>query len=532
MSSVSISISWNDFLLSQWGVDRIVLWKSMEISSIWIGVMIVGFIIFVMAFVLMFFHDKSLLRSLQKQHEELKSAEVLRQRFFDEMKMMVYFKDEHHRYLMVNHAFEEFYHLSSNQILGHTDEEIRDNPDFMENKKLADLKLHQGNQRVTFVFESQGQQYEITKFPVPLPNQRKGVGGFIENVTEFRKQQHVLNFQSNHDLLTGLYNRNYVENLFHQTIDPSRLPIAIFLMDVNGLKFVNDVFGHAAGDELLKSVASILLECFPKHATVARFGGDEFIMVVSKTEMNEALRLMQRVKEQFAKIKHHHIPGSISGGVDLIDAIPIRFEDAIAEAETMMYQEKTLDRALFRKEAIQSLVRRLHEESPFEKTHAKNTSSIAKSFGEYLRLTEHECKTLESAGFYHDIGKITLSNKKILSRQKCTPEERGQFKVHPLSGYRILASTDELADIAEIVLEHHEHFDGFGYPKKLKGTEIHFLARILSIVESYDAMTNPNTYQKPRSFEEALEEMKRQEGTQFDPRILDQFLKYIAQKHA
>ena len=345
---------------------------------------------------------------------------------------------------------------------------------------------------------------------------------FLDNSERKKSEEHI-RYLSYHDSLTELYNRKFFEDELIRINSKKNLPISIIFGDVNGLKLTNDIFGHAAGDELLKKSAKILQKVCREDDVIARVGGDEFVILLPNIDKAEVIKIIDRIKKEFEKERFTAIRGSISMGHDTKTNMVQDIESVMKNAEERMYKEKTINQKTLNLSYINTIVETLHLDSPREKSHSLNVSMLCKNIGYAMKLSETKVKKVKEAGFLHDIGKIIL-DKDILNKDgKLTENEKKAISKHPIIGYRILNLFDETLDLADSVLKHHENWDGSGYPKGLKGEEIPLFARIIRVAEVYDAMTN-SFNKNPLSTEEALMELKTQSGKTLDPNIVDIFL--------
>jgi diguanylate cyclase (GGDEF)-like protein/putative nucleotidyltransferase with HDIG domain len=286
--------------------------------------------------------------------------------------------------------------------------------------------------------------------------------------------------------------------------------------DVNGLKLTNAVFGHAFGDLLLQKVSDAFLKACRPGDVIARWGGDEFIVLLAKTSRAEAEKIVTDIKARFAAEHVRAIKGSISMGFDTKERVQDSLLSVLESAEDGMYSQKTLEKSEVRGGMIKTIVNALYAAQPREESHAKNVGAIALSLGKRLHFSEGELRKLKDAALLHDIGKITVADYLFYKKEQLTPQEWTEVKQHPVVGYRILNSFDETMDLAPFILYHHERWDGSGYPKGLKGKEIPKIARVISLAESYDEMVAGGPYKHPMTKEEAACELQSNAGTQFD----------------
>lgn len=377
-------------------------------------------------------------------------------------------------------------------------------------------------------WRSDGTSFEVEYFSYPQLKNGEVIGAVVTfmDISERKKTEEKIKYISCHDSLTGLYNRGCFEDEVKKIDTKNNLPISIIFGDVNGLKLTNDIFGHAAGDNLIKKSADVLKKACREEDIVARVGGDEFIIVLPKTEKIYAQKIIVRVKEELSHAKIDAIKCSMALGCDTKTHYKQSLERIMENAENEMYKEKTLNRETINSDIFYSMIETLHKKFPEEKRHSRAVSVLCEEIGMEMQLPETEVKKLRDAGFVHDIGKIIL-DKSILDRTDTLNEDDEiEIQQHAVIGYRILNIFDNTLDLAEGVYSHHENWDGSGYPKGIKQEEIPLMSRIIAIAEAYDIMTSFKKMTK----EEALEEIKNQAGKQFDARIVDVFVDLMNKK--
>ncbi|MBV1756480.1 MAG: PAS domain S-box protein [Dethiosulfatibacter sp.] len=348
-----------------------------------------------------------------------------------------------------------------------------------------------------------------------------------QDVTKRKKTENELLHLSYHDHLTELYNRRFFEEELKRIDRQENLPISIIMCDINGLKMVNDSFGHNFGDELLKNAARTIRKACRDEDVIARIGGDEFVILLPNTTAGESVLIANHIKELASNEKVANIELSISYGYDTKTDDKKSMIETIANAENHMYRHKLHERSSMRSKTIDLIMNTLFEKSNRELLHSNRVSAICKAIATKMNLDKDVINQLGIAGLIHDIGKIGIDEKILNKDGMLTGDEKNAIEKHPEIGWRLLSSTDEFSELGQFVLTHHEKWDGSGYPNGLKGETIPLEARVIVIADAYDAMTNERTYRKEMSKEEAIKELKRCSGTHFDPNIVDVFVHQV-----
>lgn len=256
-------------------------------------------------------------------------------------------------------------------------------------------------------------------------------------------------------------------------------------------------------------------------------GGDEFYVLLPKTDSASAGELIKRIKGKIEQEKIMDINISISFGWDTKNTETQSTREVLKNAEDMMYQKKIFENSSKRSEVIKSILNTLHIKSSREDAHSKRVSFICEAIGKAYNLNDDEVKELRIAGELHDIGKIAVDEVILNKKGNLSEAEWDQMHRHPEIGYRLLGTSSEYYSIAEYVFMHHEKWDGTGYPKALKGESIQWKARVIGIADAYDAMTSERPYRKSFSEKEAVSEIKKHSGTQFDPEIARVFVEKV-----
>lgn len=350
----------------------------------------------------------------------------------------------------------------------------------------------------------------------------------LEDISQRKLAEEEIRYYSYHDQLTGLYNRRFYEEEILSLDKEEYLPFSIIIGDVNGFKLFNDAFGHRQGDLLLKRVAEVIrTECRPGDI-IFRWSGDEFVILLPSTDLDETVTVAERIREVCAGELVNDVGISISFGWDMKRNSEQDIQEVMKNAEDQMYKNKVVESKGLRGSIIKTVIRTLHEKSPREEKHSQRVSRISQRIGRALQLPELDLNKLKAVGLLHDIGKIGVEGSILDKTGALTQTEFDEIKKHPEIGFRILNSSADMRELAEITLSHHERWDGKGYPKGLRGEEIPILSRIVSIADSYDAMTSDRPYRKALSKEESIHQILENSGTQFDEQIAKIFIEVVA----
>jgi len=335
-----------------------------------------------------------------------------------------------------------------------------------------------------------------------------------------------LYYLSYHDQLTGLHNRFFFEARLKQLEQKIEFPLTVITTDIDGLKLLNDSLGYAAGDRLLKICADILNENLGHSGILARVGGDEFSAILPLTGKDETDCMVRQIRYQVAHYNQHHpdLPLSISMGIVTAEKSGTTLKKILKEAEDEMYKDKLHKDNSARNDIAQSLMMALAERDYIAQGHAQRLEKLCLAVGKKINLHTTQLANLALLAQVHDLGKVGIPDHILYKPAPLNKDEWAVIKQHSEKGYRIASASCTLEGVAGLILKHHERFDGSGYPMGLQGKEIPIECRIFSIAETYDVMTNPRPFKNAVSKEEALKEIKKQSGTQFDPELVEVFL--------
>ena len=349
---------------------------------------------------------------------------------------------------------------------------------------------------------------------------------YLVNVSKVVESNSISNYYK--DGLTGLYNKDYFKVELSRLDTERQLPISIIIGDLNGLKLINDAYGYHMGDEAIKTTADNLKMTFRKEDIICRFGGDEFVILLPKTNKEEAEERIQEVRKLFDDTPLDFLELSMSLGVATKEKTSQDVMDVYKRAEEHMYFNKLKESGKAKLKTINSLKIRLMETTTETIDHHERLRKLATIFGEKIGISENQHEELSLLCEYHDIGAISIPNHIYNKSEKLSEEDWHTVKRHCESGYHIMKSVTFDRPIAEHILMHHERWDGKGYPRLLKANEIPLVVRIFHIVDAYEAMVNHRPNRLRLTPQQAIGEIEKSSGSQFDPELVDRFVNLMS----
>ena len=357
----------------------------------------------------------------------------------------------------------------------------------------------------------------------------------------------------NIDALTGLFNHRYFYASLSKQMKEAQAndtPVSLIFLDIDDFRIYNELYGHSSGDDVIKRIAQILKTNLETEFVACRYGGEEFAVLMYNIKEQAAMEVARDLCGKIADEPFYgqeYMPTenlTVSAGVSQYPNKAKNAKELVAQADEALYRAK-----FFKKNRVESytsildnlrsslseqdeiiittlktLISVINSRDKFTYEHVEHVAEYAGWMADELDFSKELRETLIYGGYLHDIGKINTPKEVLLKPDKLTDQEWNELKRHPIEGVEVIEHIESMKDVQSLILEHHERYDGHGYPYGLKGHEISYLARILSVIDAFDAMTSMRPYQKKRTVEEACKELLRCKGTQFDPNVVDIFI--------
>ena len=367
-----------------------------------------------------------------------------------------------------------------------------------------------------------------------------------------KKLENMVNF----DGLTNVYNHRYFQDKLKEKIEIGRKenkPVSMIFIDIDYFKHYNDLYGHQKGDNILRELAEIVTKSVREKDVVARYGGEEFAVILEDTTERETLEIAERIRanveETYFDGEENQPKGKITASIG-ISVFPDKAKDElelIKSADDALYRAKFFnknrvetytsilddlkknidDKDIELVTSIKTLISIINAKDRYTYSHVERVVIYSRLLADKLKLSEIDKSNLIYGAYMHDIGKINIPKEILVKRMKLEKEEWEELKQHPDNGVEIIKSVESLKDVIRLIKHHHERYDGKGYPNGLSGEEIPYLARVLTVVDSFDAMTSNRPYNRRKSYEEGIEELRKCSGAQFDPEIAKAFIEVI-----
>lgn len=361
----------------------------------------------------------------------------------------------------------------------------------------------------------------LTFFPL-AQGKEPSVLTIARDLSEHKAVGEALFKTSFRDPLTGLYNRIFFEEELKRLDCERQFPISVIMGNLNGLKMVNDAFGHPMGDVLLKGAAKVLRKICRSSDLLFRWYEDEFLILLPHTREEDAASVVGRIEKAFQNLQAKNMP--ISPSMSLGYATKTHrwqnFDNVLKDAEEDMQDKRSVKNSTIREAMLENFMYSLAATTPETREHVDHVRAVARFLGTLLHLNRRNMENLDLASRFHDIGKAILPPRLLSKTTPLSDKEWEDIRKHAEAGYHIAeSSTSDVAAVADEILSHHERWDGTGYPSGLSGEKIPFLSRIIALADAFDVMTRGTPYKLPLSRQETMEEISRLSGTQFDPQL-------------
>ena len=356
-------------------------------------------------------------------------------------------------------------------------------------------------------------------------HRNRGIGKIFvfHDITSMRKTYFELEQSTLYDALTGLYNKQSYLTQVPQWNDSRYWPVAVGVCNINGLRSINDQYGTAYGDFVMQQLARYVRIHIDEDTFAAKLDNGDILAVMEGKTHEDAAAIFEEIKRDLEKFfsKDHEV--HVEYGIAVKERDDVTMERVLSDARTSMQNKKMLRDNSASSSLVDSLKQTLSESDYETEEHVERTREMAARLGKRMNLSDSDIGKLELLAVLHDIGKVAIPHHVLVKKGKLNDEEFKIMQQHTVKGYRIAKSSPELGDIADCILSHHEKWDGTGYPNHLKGEEIPLLARIISAVDSHDVMVHNRPYHQAMPEEDAIKELRRCAGTQFDPHIVEVF---------
>ena len=383
--------------------------------------------------------------------------------------------------------------------------------------------------------------------------------GYFVRINEKYIEQ--LEYGINIDNLTDLYNYRYFNQMLKiktaQALE-NKKPLSLIFLDIDYFKNYNDLNGHQKGDQILKEMADILKEFVRENDIVARYGGEEFVFILPDTEEAYAIKMGEQIRQKIEQTYFENQQLQPNGNLTIsigVSSVPKKAKSAdqlVKNADDALYKAKVFNKnrvetytsildelkdSVEEKDSelitsIKTLITVINLKDRYTYGHTERVVKYCQIIAAELELHEDDARKLIYAAYLHDIGKIDIPKTILNKTTALTADEWEMLKQHPAIGAEIVRPVKSFTDTIPFIKHHHEKFDGSDYPDGLTGEEIPYLARVLTVVDCFDAMTTDRPYKAGKTFAQAMLELRRCGNSHFDPEIVEMFIKAIAQIHS
>ena len=457
------------------------------------------------------------------------------QQLFEDSPQGIAIVDNNERIVNVNKEFEKIFQYKKEELQGGYINEFIVSKEYIDEAASLTKKVISGEtvNKETKRKKKDGQLIDVSTigYPILIDNRQIGLYIIYTNITERKSAEYKYKYLSMHDSLTSLFNRNYFEQEMMKIKDQQYC--GIIMCDIDGLKLTNESLGQKVGDYVLVTVANILKDIFKDtfydNAVIARTGGDEFSILLRNTTEEEVENICLKIEKKVSEctIKTSNIPISVSIGTSIGNIEHKNVRELFKEAENSMYRDKLNNSNSVRSSIVETLTTAMDARDYSTENHSERLQKLVGMLANSIGLNSQEVNDICLFARFHDIGKVGIPDRILFKPGPLNSMEIKEMRRHSEIGYRIASSSPDLVYISDWILKHHEWWNGKGYPLGLSKKNIPVQCRILTIADAYDAMVNDRPYRKAMSKDEALEEINRCAGQQFDPELAGKFIEII-----
>lgn len=450
---------------------------------------------------------------------------------FEQAQIGICYLNSDGQFINTNEYFNQMFGYSSDEILKLSIRDLNDTTEF--NKDYALHKVVSSQVESDHTLEKPLVRKDRTSFWANVSvsrisfNEEDIYMSTVIDISERKKAEEMMHYLTYHDQTTGLNNRHFYESNIAKIDVVENYPITIIKIDINGIKLINDAFGYEIGDTMVKKVVSIIKPLVYNSDMFCRFGGSDFIIIYTKVQQAYIDIIMAQINHAMINETIQNIKVSVSLAYAIKNSEQQNLMSIVNKAEMKLSREKLIDASSMLSRTIEIIMNSLYEKNSREMEHSKRVANICEKIAQRMNLESNIVSKLKIAGLMHDIGKIGIPDSILNKPDRLNEEEFSLIRKHSEVGYRILSAANEFSEIADYILAHHERWDGKGYPKGLRGTDIPVYSRIISIADSFDAMTSNRSYRQAMSLDQAKREIVMNSNIQFDPSIVKIFIDII-----